>query len=773
MNESPSTIKFSCTIAFIILMAVTMAMFGDVLFSFKDVVLSKEGTDLSQQFIYWRDFGFGQMKMGNLPLWNPHIFSGVPFLGGFQSALLYPPNLVYLIFPLSRAINIGIALHVFLLGFFMYLWMIKRNLHPLACLLASVLIMFSGAHFMHIYAGHLSNLCAMVWVPLIFLAVDGLFENRSFRWCFLGVFAVAMQILAGHPQYVYYTAIAVFIYAGLLLFKSERWTAFVLGLLGMYIGAAALSAVQILSGIEAAGESIRSSGVSLEFASMFSFPPENFLTLVAPRFFGDMEEFPYWGRCYLWEMSLFVGVTGLSLAVYGAFSGDHKIRRFSVTMVLILLMLALGAHTPLFRILYNWLPGFDKFRGTSKFIFPASLFLVMLSGIGFDHLIRYGRYLAKSFIFLLMSGAIIGGVAFWILTSTQVSGTAGIWPEMISAVSSSGESYMPSQIYTEPAFIPMAGYFASKNLFLSAAICLFLSVLFLLRKNSEKVVYLIAILALIEIITFAKMARPTFDLDSQKIPALTKFYAAHPGDYRILNLSSPNSAMSMGVEDIWGYDPGVLKRYTQFMAFTQNQDPEKATQYIRFHRYHRLFNMLRCKYVIMSDQDQIRVEENVDVMPRLLLIQDWQVIDNRDDIFKAMERETFDPRRVVILEESPEPKPVKSADEGSMFVENSGTDHLTIKAELSHPAILLVTDAYSKGWHARPLPGSVQKNYHLMPANYTLMAIPLSAGKHHLRIEYSPLSFRVGAWISIAAVIIYLALLVFYRRKHHRERKAH
>ena len=771
MNNSPSTVKFPWTVAFMILMAITLAMFADVLFSSKDIVLSKEGTDLSHQFIYWRDFGFRELKRGNLPLWNPYIFSGVPFLGGFQSALFYPPNFLYLFFSLSRAVNIGIALHLFLLGFFMYLWTQKRNLHPLACLLSSVLIMFSGAHFMHIYAGHLPNLCAMAWPPLLFLAVDGLFEDRSSRWCLLGAFAVAMQILAGHPQYVYYTAIAVLIYAVLRLFRAERRIPLVLGISGMYLGGAALSAVQILSGIEAAGESVRSSSLSFEFASMFSFPPENLITLVAPRFFGDMTNFPYWGRCYLWEMSLFFGVTGLSLAVYGAISGDPKIRRFSVTMVLILLILALGAHTPLFRILYDWLPGFDKFRGPSKFIFPASLFFTMLSGIGFDHLIRYRSYAAKSSIVLLITGLILGGVAFWILTSTEAPGATGIWPEMIRTVSALDEAYLPSQIYMDPGFIPKAGSFASKSLFLSAGISLILAVLFFLRKNSEKCVYLIALLAIIEIFTFAKIARPTFALPSQMIPLLARFYATHPGDYRVLNLLSPNSAMSMGVKDIWGDDPGVLLRYARFVAFTQDQDPEKVTQYLRFHRHHRLFNMLRCRYIIIPYQDRIFVKEEVDVMPRLLLIQDWQVINNRDEIFRAMERETFDPRRMVILEESPEPKPVKSADKGSFFIEDSGTDHLTIRAKLPHPAILLMTDAYSKGWHARSLPGSVQKNYHLMPANYTLMAIPMSAGKHYLRIEYSPLSFRIGAWISIASVII--ALLALRWRKHHRERIAH
>jgi hypothetical protein len=751
--------------ALMIIMTITLVMFADVLFTSKDIALSKAGTDISNQFIYWRDFGFGELKKGNLALWNPHIFSGAPFFGGFQPALLYPPNFVYLFFPLSHAINIGIALHVFLLGIFTYLWTARRRLHPLACLLSSVLVMFSGAHFMHIYAGHLPNLCTMTWLPLLLLAIDGLFEDRSRKWCFLGAFSVVMQILAGHPQYVYYTAIAVMIYSGLRLIRYEHRLPIVLGISGMYAGGIALGAVQILSGMAAAAEGIRSSGLSFKFASMFSFPPENLITLLTPRFFGDMINFPYWGRCYLWEMSLFFGVTGFSLAIYGSFCGDSKTRRFSTTMVIILLILALGAHTPLFRILYDWAPGFDKFRGTSKFIFPASLFLAMLSGIGLDYLLKYRRFTKKVSIILLIFGIVIGGVAFWINISTVASVPTGIWPEIIKTLTAADESYLPSQIYLDPGFIPQAGYFAFISLITAAGTCLLLSFFFFFLNYTEKTVYLIALLAFIEVFMFAKTTRPTFELHSQMIPALAKFYAAHPGDYRILNIMDPNSAMSLGVKDIWGYDPGVQMRYARFMAFTQGQHPDKVTQYLPFQRYHRLYNMLRCRYFIIPSKGQIFIKENMDVMPRLLLIHDWQVITARDEIFKAMDRETFDPRKMVILEKSPEPAPVKSVDQGSLLIEDSSTDHLTIKALLSQPAILLMTDVYSNDWHARSLPGSVQKNYHLMPANYTLMAIPMSAGKHYLRIEYSPLAFHIGKWISLFSVAVYLVLLSLYWRK--------
>ena len=60
-------------------------------------------------------------------------------------------------------------------------------------------------------------------------------------------------------------------------------------------------------------------------------------------------------------------------------------------MVLILLLLALGGYTPLFKLLYQTVPGFDKFRCVSRFLYLAAPFWSMLAGIGLDRLINQPR----------------------------------------------------------------------------------------------------------------------------------------------------------------------------------------------------------------------------------------------------------------------------------------------------------------------------------------------------------------------------------------------
>ena len=219
--------------------------------------------------------------------------------------------------------------------------------------------------------------------------------------------------------------------------------------------------------------------------------------------------------------------------------------------------------------------------------------------------------------------------------------------------------------------------------------------------------------------------------------------------------------MMMGSKDLWGYDPGVLNRYAEFMAFTQGRNPETATEYQEFPRIHPLFKMLRNRYVPISEEGKMGFEEIPSVLSRLELIQDWVLLPQRDRIFAAMNHPSFDPRQQVILETAPDPAPVKGRATGTATVTEEGTDYLIVEANLPAPAILLITDNYSSGWRAVALPGSSQEHYDLLPATYILRAVPLGAGTHHLRIEYGPLGYRIGKWISLVSLIFFAGLIIW------------
>jgi uncharacterized membrane protein YfhO len=117
---------------------------------------------------------------------------------------------------------------------------------------------------------------------------------------------------------------------------------------------------------------------------------------------------------------------------------------------------------------------------------------------------------------------------------------------------------------------------------------------------------------------------------------------------------------------------------------------------------------------------------------------------------------SFDPRRAIELESPPNPVPVDAPDPaGTVRVVGETTDELEIAVDLSRPQVLLITDAYSAGWRAEPMEGSVQSRYEILPGDYCLRAIPLAAGHQHLRLEYRPGAVVTGMILSVSSVIVY------------------
>ena len=725
-----------------------LLMFGELLFAPGNRVLGAQDTDLYLQFVSWRDFGFRELAKGNIALWNPHIYGGAPYFGGMQAALLYPVNWLFLVLPAALAFNWTIAIGVWLLGCFMWLWAWRRGLGPLPSFLAAALVMFSGPHFLHIHAGHVTNLPAMTWVPLIFLAVDEWLDSRAPKWVLLGMLAVAMQIFAGHPQYVFYAALTVGIYTLLRLdWSGFDWRQLVgqgAGVAAIYGGGAALAAVQLLTGIQAAKETIRDAPLPWEFASMFGFPPENLLTLLAPGFFGDMQQVPYWGRCYLWEMCLYFSVAGLVLAVYGAIYGRLAHKRALLITLAITLLLALGKNTPLFRLLYDFVPGFDKFRSISKFSFETIVLATLLVGAGLERIIASG--VKRSFV---LGCGVAAAVAF--IASGMVA-ARDLGP-LMRAIQATKETYLDPRAYAMPQFISLACSNAAVALFVATLLlAVVAALLFFAQRNAKAAAMALAALAIGDVFIAARRHRPAFDITSVVNPEVERFFKDRPGDYRILNPLNHNSAMSMGLNDVWGFDPGVVRRYAEFVTWTQGGDPNNATQYVGFNKLGPTLAMLRLQYAVVPTEKGLQIAKSEhEPLPRVLLVSDYVVREDRDAIFKELGAEGFDFRKKVVLEEEPNPKPDPAGVAGTVKIVREGTDFLEIEADLPAAAILLVTDCWTPAWRAEPLPGSGQQRYDVVPTNYTLRGIPIAAGKHLLRMEYAPSGYRSGALVSLAA----------------------
>lgn len=734
------------------ILLLSFLMFADVLTPASPRVLSQAGTDLTSGEADGRAFLFESIRRGDLPMWCPYLYSGTPFAAELQTGALYPVNFLFLPFSIERALNLHVWIHLCLLGMGLCMWMRSMKRHPLACFCAGALGMFCGPVFLHIYAGHLYNIAAMAWAPWLLLGTELVGQGKYSRGCVLGAFALGMQLYTGQAQYVYYTCIAVGIYSLVQIPDFKERGKFLVAMGVAVLWSVALAAVQLLPGLSSMSQSARGGkGVGYQFAAMFSFPPENLLTLLVPGFFGDMTGQIYWGRCYLWEMSLFFGVSGFLLAMIGIGAAEPATRRKLGITATLMFVLALGSHTPLFQLLYSYVPGFNSLRGNCKFIFPLILFVLALAAQGVDALMK-GRQRPK------LGFAVLGAAVICFLGALVIPSSAdtSLWRSLFAFVRDSRESYLPPSAFTSAEFLTSAAEFSGQALLMTAVAFGSAGTVLILGFKPETRAAALVFLSLAEVSYFAWNARVTCDLSEYRQATgqteIKKYLAGQSGDRRVLQVSEPNSVLHTGAQNIWGYGAIPQRRYLEFMAWTQGVNPDETTQYVEFRQLDPLFRMLRLQCALLPKGRELNVvSAPLAPMDRLHLISNYRVLPNRDAIFNFMRSQSFDPRQEVILEREPNPVPLKEGPVGTARITASENDWMEIEADSKSPSILLMTDPYAPSWRVTPLPDSVQQSYELMPANYILRAIPLAAGHHKLRIEYVPTGVALGRWISILA----------------------
>src|SRR5207248_759528 len=174
-----------------------------------------------------------------------------------------------------------------------------------------------------------------------------------------------------------------------------------------------------------------------------------------------------------------------------------------IATLLVSFLLALGDRTPLFRILYEVLPLFDRFRGAGKFISLTALILVLFAGYGLDRLLRERTIGVRS----LAIGAAVAGA----LCAAAFAVRSADWGAVMAAIQATGDSYVHAERIANAGFIATGQAFASLGLLiagltLAAGLCLGFWV-----RREPRAAFLLGAAAITEIFLFASMHRPTFE----------------------------------------------------------------------------------------------------------------------------------------------------------------------------------------------------------------------------------------------------------------------
>ncbi len=162
--------------------------------------------DILLYFYPYRDYAAAALRSGEIPLWNPYIFLGVPFLANPQAAVLYPLHWPLSWLPVTTQVYWSAAIHTWLLGMGGYLLLRLWGHSRWAGLITGLVL--AGSGFYGGLIGHLNQMNGAAWLPwalavLVWeVKVHGT-RARSIRAAGLLALLVALMLLAGHTQTVY------------------------------------------------------------------------------------------------------------------------------------------------------------------------------------------------------------------------------------------------------------------------------------------------------------------------------------------------------------------------------------------------------------------------------------------------------------------------------------------------------------------------------------------------------------------------------------------
>ncbi len=356
-------------------LAAVATFLGDLLFSNR--ILAR-GDVLLYFYPYWTAAA-ASLRAGELPLWNPHLFLGVPFLANSQAGVLYPLNWpLWLLWPAPQALELSAALHLLIAATGTYLAGRRAlDLGRAPAVLAGLLYALSGPVPAQIE--HINQLQALAWLPWLVAVLDGS-ARRPWRRMAAVAVLLALQLLAGHTQTLFISVV------GLAVWLAARWWLErragagdwrpLATLAGGGLLALALSAGQLLPTLELTALSSRQGGLPLAETLSFSWSP-----LLVTR-----SLLPGYGQSLFTEYVAGLPLTAWLLVAVGLVAGLRDRDRAVLALLALALLgfgLALGAYNPLYWLLGR-LPGFDLFRVPARWLAWSGLALALLAGRGWQ-----------------------------------------------------------------------------------------------------------------------------------------------------------------------------------------------------------------------------------------------------------------------------------------------------------------------------------------------------------------------------------------------------
>ncbi|MBO2008566.1 YfhO family protein [Hymenobacter negativus] len=753
--------------------------------------------------------------MGKEALWTNSMFSGMPT---YLISLHFPGDWsVYL----QKAIALGlpaVVANLFLALLCGYILLVALGIRPLIAVAGAVALGFSSYNLAILAAGHNTKSLALAYAPLV---LGGLLVTyRRDKWLGAALFAVGLtlNIHVNHLQITYYLLLLVAIFGIIELVSSARngrlpdflkRTA-LLGLgaalaVGVSFGrlyttaeyskysnrgpSELKSAAPTAPGQAPAPKAEEEgSGVDRDYAFQYSYGVGETITLLIPNFYGGASSMPlgtdsnlakaglpqeylgsmptYWGQQSYTAGPVYMGAVVCFLFILGLFVVEKRTRYWLLAGTVLSVLLAWGKNFETFNyLIFDLLPGYNKFRAVSMALVIAQLAMPILGALALSRILRprpaaaptlpgtkapLSAEAAALLPKVLYAGAIAAGLcvlaylaSFSFDFAAPVDGELtkqGFTPQLLGALRADRADLLRNDVWRGLLFIGAA-----------------LGVLYFHLKGQLKLVPAAGIMVVLVLVDLwgvdkrylgdNKFQRETIAEEFQPTPADQMILQDKDLSYRVLNLQNPfNEAQtSYFHKSIGGYHGAKLRRYQDLIErqiSTNNQQ---------------VLNMLNMRYLITGDAKQ-PVQRNPGALGNAWFVSEVKTVQSPDEEMTALN--TLSPATVAVVDASkfPQQKAATYNIAGSTIaLTNYSPDELKYRCNATQAGLVVFSEIYyADGWQAyidgKPAP-------HIR-VDYVLRALQVPAGAHTINFKFEPKSYAVGNGVSLAASIVLLLVLL-------------
>lgn len=764
-----------------LLLVLTLVFFAPLVFH-PTHVLYADHSDLLAEHLPAKHFLVRSFQeTGELPLWCPHEFAGMPFVHDIQVGMFYPPNWLLLLLPES-AVGAGMSWlvvgHVFLAGALMLLYARSQGLGPYGAFVAAIGYMFAGKWMLHLLAaGHLITV-GLAWLPLVLWLLERAIRHGSRLHATGAGVAFALLVLGTHPQWTLYAGTFVAVWTLRASWETGRttrrglvrwlgygaWTA---------VLAAALAAVQLLPTLAAAGHSNRSAGVAS--SDILSGGLQALLFLIGPALTTE----PY---NLAWEDRGGFGLIWLFAACAAWILCKDRVR-FQTWVCIGVFLFAFGG-----AILLQPLPGFRLFRQPTRMFLIAAFPVALLAGSASDALFALpgptqDQRLRIRKLWLriaIAAGILVGGFA--LRSYFDRKNLLFHW-------------YWVTLVLTLPAF----------SLFVTAGEP---------RRNAF-VGCLILLLDLWGLAWPLVKVRPLEEIFPES--ACVHYLADRADEHgRVLDVDRKAKAdkqetplgagapvaMLKGLEPLRGYNPLDVRRYKEYLQFIADRDGplvpmENAFTFPVINSFpiknKNLLDLLSVRYLLQPSAVPIdpqawkEVErnassrnynfvvggvhslpsytlyENRQVFPRAYFVPEAAPLPPRDEVLEALKANDFQKR--VFLEDFSAPGadgPAHGSFRAATIREYT-PNRIVIELPPGPAGYLVLADVWYPGWSC-----SVDgQSAAIHRANFLFRGVAMPEGAREVVFTFAPESYRLGRSVSLLA-LAYVVLVSGCRLMIHR-----